>query len=190
MIISSININFSLFPDTVAVKYCYDYSHKICQTSLNQEAYGSRLWRPPVCGGSCHGRAFFHLEIETKNQKFQENLKLASKFRLIYSQLLLQWRFICRYDTDIAQGLDSLFWCHTMIRLQFSHTRSFACRGRWQNLLADCFTVGLYRLTITAINHQTFTSSCGSRRFSACDQGSHCGVYPPRSAFFSRLGCI
>ena len=90
MIISSININFSLFPDTVAVKYCYDYSHKICQTSLNQEAYGSRLWRPPVCGGSCHGRAFFHLEIETKNQKFQENLKLASKFRLIYSQLLLQ----------------------------------------------------------------------------------------------------
>jgi len=39
--------------------------------------------------------------------------------------------------------------------------------------LFDCWS--LLRNNSTAINPQTFTSSFSSRRFSACDQGSHCG---------------
>jgi len=31
---------------------------------------------------------------------------------------------------------------------QFAQVRSFACRGRMRNLLADCCTLGLYCLTI------------------------------------------
>jgi len=38
----------------------------------------------------------------------------------------------------------SLFWCHAVMKLQFTHVRSFACRGRLRNLRADCFTVRLY----------------------------------------------
>jgi len=71
----------------------------------------------------------------------------------------MQWQFICRYDTDTAQEPGSLFWCHAMMSLQFAHVRSFACRGRLQNLLADCSTIGLYCVKITRqINLQTFTS--------------------------------
>jgi len=47
----------------------------------------------------------------------------------------------------------------------------------------------LLRKNITAINLQTFTSRYGSRRFSTCDQGYHCGVFTSRSAFFSRPWC-
>jgi len=39
-------------------------------------------------------------------------------------------------------------------------------------------------------NHQTFASTYVSRRFSACDQDSHCGFFSPRSIFFSRPGCL
>jgi len=31
----------------------------------------------------------------------------------------------------------------------FARVRSFACRGRLRNLLADCCTLGLYCVTIT-----------------------------------------
>jgi len=40
------------------------------------------------------------------------------------------------------------------------------------------------------INLQTFTSIYGSKDFSSCDQGSHCGILPSRSALFSRPGCL
>jgi len=43
MTIAAININFSLFPNTVVIKYFYDYSHQICETSYNQGAHGSWL---------------------------------------------------------------------------------------------------------------------------------------------------
>ena len=46
----------------------------------------------------------------------------------------------------------------------------------------------LLRNNNMAINFQTFTSSFGSRRFSACDQSSRCVVFPPRSAFLFDLG--
>ena len=35
----------------------------------------------------------------------------------------------------------------------------------------------LLRINNTAINPETYTSCYGSRHFSACDQGSHCGVF-------------
>jgi len=53
--------------------------------------------------------------------------------------------------------------------------------------LTKCWS--LLRNNNMSTNHQTFTSSCGSRHFSACNQGSHC-VFLPRSAFFSRTGCL
>jgi len=78
-------------------------------------------------------RAFTPLEIETNNQNFLENLTSAS---------------ICRYDTHTAQEPGSLFWCHAVMNLQFTHVRSFACRGSLPNLREDCFTVGFYCATI------------------------------------------
>jgi len=42
----------------------------------------------------------------------------------------LQEHFICRYDTHKAQEPGSLFWCHAVLILQFTHVRSFACRHR------------------------------------------------------------
>jgi len=42
----------------------------------------------------------------------------------------------------------------------------------------------------TALNLQTFTSTYGSRRFTACDQGSHYGFFHPHLPFFSRPGCL
>jgi len=38
-------------------------------------------------------------------------------------------------------------------------------------------------------NLQMFTSSYGSRRFAACDQGSHWGIFHPH-LFFSRHVCV
>jgi len=77
---------------------------------------------------------FPSLGIGTKNQYFLENLMSA---------------FICRYDTHTTQESDSLFWCHAAVSLQFTHVHSFACRGTLPKLRADCFTVGLYCVTIT-----------------------------------------
>jgi len=66
----------------------------------------------------------------------------------------------------------------------------FACRGRLRNLLAECCTVGRYCVTInTAVKLQMFNSSYSSRRFAACDQGSHWVFFPPRSVF-SRPVCL
>ena len=38
----------------------------------------------------------------------------------------LQWQFICQYGTHTAQESSSLFWCHDVISLQFTHVCSFA----------------------------------------------------------------
>jgi len=45
-----------------------------------------------------------------------------------------------RYATDLhcSQEPGSQFWCHAMMRLQFAHVRSFACRGRLRNFLMQC----------------------------------------------------
>jgi len=44
------------------------------------------------------------------------------------------------------------FWTYTtwpVGRAGLAHVRSFACRGRLRNLLADCCTLGLFCVTIT-----------------------------------------
>jgi len=46
------------------------------------------------------------------------------------------------------------------------------------------YSWSLLRNNNTAINLQMFTSSYGSRRFAACDQGSHLGFFHP-DLFFS-----
>jgi len=38
----------------------------------------------------------------------------------------LQSQFIWRYNTDTAQEPRSLFWCHAMMSLQFTHVYSIA----------------------------------------------------------------
>jgi len=47
-------------------------------------------------------------------------------------------------STHTAQEPGSLFLCHAVMSLQFTHVCSFACRGR-----ADCSTVSSYCITIT-----------------------------------------
>ena len=91
----------------------------------------SKLWAS--AGGA--KRTFSpYLEIGIKNQNFLENLTSA---------------YLCRYGTRTAQDSGSMFWCHAMVISHFTHVRSFACRGRLSNLWANCFTVGVYCLTIT-----------------------------------------
>jgi len=90
------------------------------------------------------------LEIGTKDQNFFENLELAANFGVIHLIIALTV-YLSVYDTDhhTAQEPSSLFWCHAMMRLQFTRALSFACRSRLRTLLADCSTVGLYCATIT-----------------------------------------
>jgi len=60
--------------------------------------------------------------------------------------------------------------CSGVMSLQFTHVRSFTCRGRLRSLQAESSTVGLYCVTIKwQQNLKSFTSSYGSRRFPACD---------------------
>ena len=106
---------------------------------------------------------------------------------------MLRLYFFCRYDINTAQEPGSLFSCQAMVTLQFAHVRFYACGVQKQvEKLANGFFYcwSLWRNNNTAINPQKFTSSYGSRRFSVCDQGCHCGVFPFRSAFFSRPGCL
>ena len=62
--------------------------------------------------------------------------------------LILQW-VICRHGIHTAQEPGSLFWCHAVMSLQFTHIRSFACRNRLRNLRANFFTGSFYCVTIT-----------------------------------------
>jgi len=41
----------------------------------------------------------------------------------------------------------TVWWCHALVSLQFTHVRSFGYRDRLQNSRADCSTVGLYCVT-------------------------------------------
>ena len=91
-------------------------------------------------------RAFAPLEIWSKNQKRLENLKTAVKFRLI-SLILAIAVYLPAWHT--AQEIGSLFWCHEVVSLQFTHVRYFACRCRLQSLWADCSIVTLYCVTMT-----------------------------------------
>ena len=72
---------------------------------------------------------------------------VGHSLKLLYI-VLMQWQFIFRYDSYIAQEPGSLFWCHAVMSLQFTHVPSFACWGRLRNLRADCSTVVLYYVTI------------------------------------------
>jgi len=47
-----------------------------------------------------------------------------------------------------AVGLTPMLWRHSVTSLQFTHVRSFACRGRLWNLRTGCSTFGLYYVTI------------------------------------------
>jgi len=46
-------------------------------------------------------------------------------------------------------GANASPWLRAWMRLQFAHVRSFDCRGRLQNKLANCSAVGLCCVTIT-----------------------------------------
>jgi len=55
----------------------------------------------------------------------------------------------CRYETHTTQESDSQLLCHAVMSLQFTHVPSFACKGELRKSRANCFTVGLYCVTIT-----------------------------------------
>jgi len=52
------------------------------------------------------------------------------------------------------------------------------------------YSWSLLRNNNTAINLQMFTSSYGSRRFAACDQGSHWGSFSTQICFFNWPVCL
>jgi len=85
----------------------------------------------------------------------------------------------------------SLFWCYAIMRLQFAHVRLLWLQRQVAKLSSGLFCCwSLLRNSTMAMNLQTITSSYGSRRFAACDQGSHWGFFSRRSAFSSRPGCL
>jgi len=71
--------------------------------------------------------------------------------------LILAITVFCRYETHTAQAPASQLWCHAVMSLQFTHVPSFACRNGLRKSRADCYTVGLYWVTITW--QQIFKSS-------------------------------
>jgi len=82
------------------------------------------------------------------NQSFLENLTSAAQFRLIDLFLVMTVYLPARHS-HTAQEPGSLFWCHAVMSLQFTHVRSLACGGSLPNLRADCFTVIPYCVAIT-----------------------------------------
>jgi len=101
------------------------------------------------------------LETGTKKQKFVENL--VSSLIPIDSLNSWKWRIICQYDTRSALEPGSLFWCHAVMSLQFTHVHFFACRGRLPKLAIGLFCCWvLLRNNHMAANLQTFNSSFGS----------------------------
>jgi len=75
-----------------------------------------------------------------------ENLKTAVHFRLISLILAIAVYLPVRHT---AQEIGSLYWCHEVVSLPFTHICYFACRCRLQSLWADCSIVTLYCITIT-----------------------------------------
>jgi len=76
------------------------------------------------------------------------------------------------YVWHTAQEVGSLFWCHEVVSLQFTHVRYFACRCRLQKLLSGLFD----RYSLLRNNNMTTNlprCSYGRRRFSGCDCWTH-----------------
>jgi len=118
----------------------------------------------------------FTLEIGTKNQRFLENLTLAAESRSIHLIVAMtvympvgHWHYTRARFTVLVSSNDEIA----------VHSCPLLClrRGRLRNLGADCSIWSELRNNNTAINLQTFTSSSGSRRSSACDQGPYCGIF-------------
>jgi len=82
------------------------------------------------------------LEIGIKNLIFLEKPEVGIFIRINW------FDSCCRCNTHIAQEPSSLFWCHAVMCLRFTHVPSFACRGGLRKSWADCPTVGLYCATI------------------------------------------
>ena len=125
----------------------------------------SRSLYPWACAGG-EKRAFSSLEFGTKNQKFLD-LKLAAKFQLIH--LIVAKTVYLPVCTRARLAV--LVSCNDEITVrscQFLHLQMQV--AKLENGLFYCWS--LLRNNNAAINLQTFTSSYGSRRFSACDQCS------------------
>jgi len=80
-----------------------------------------------------------------------------------------------------------------MVKSSNLGTKSLKVKALWQRQIAKLangllYSWSLWRNNNTTINFQMFSSSYGSSRFATCDQGSHCGLFPPRSDF-SRPVC-
>jgi len=126
------------------------------------------------------------LEIGSKNEKILENLKLAAKFWLIHlivatTVYLPVWhctraRFtvLMSYSDEIAVRSCPLLCLQMQV-------------AKLASRLLYCWS--LLRNNWLAMNIKMFTSSCGSRRSSACDQFSHC-VFSTQICFFGRPGCL
>jgi len=107
------------------------------------------------------------LEIETKKQKFLENVKPGIQFWffgliLAMTVCLPIWHSHC---TRIRSTV--LITCS--YELAVRSCPLLACRGRLWNSGANCSTVPLLRNNNTATNLRRCTSSYGSRRFAACN---------------------
>jgi len=172
---------------TAQIAHSHTYWGKLCLHSLADQNV-HRVEK--IFSTKYHAKATWvvlldPLEIGTKNQKFLENLKL---FRLIHfiaavTVYLPVWHWHCTRASftvpvscngEIAVRSYLLLW----LPRQVAKLSSGLFYG-WSLLLSNN----------KAINFQSFTSSYCSRRFSACDQGPT-GGFPPRSAWFSRPGCL
>jgi len=85
------------------------------------------------------------VEIGTKNQNFLENLKSVALFRVI--NFLQMTVYLSIWHSHCTRARFTV-WCDAVMSLQFTHVHSFACRCKLRNWKADCFTVGLYCITI------------------------------------------
>jgi len=89
----------------------------------------------------------FPLEIGTKNKKCLENLTLAVKSRLIHLSVAMKVYLPVWHWQYTESG--SLLWCHAVMRLQFIHVRSFACRKAGCETSEKIVVFGLYCVTMT-----------------------------------------
>jgi len=167
-------------------KYCPGPPNLLIRLWLESNTHGERLWFYCADMGvnfwagkwsSARGQP---LEIGSKNQNFLESLNLAAKFRLIQSILvsvyLSIWHCSRARFTVLVSCNDIAVRSCQLLCLQSQVLKLASGLFHWWSSL---------RNNSTAINVETFASSCDSRRISACDQGSHCGV-----CFFSRPACL
>ena len=125
----------------------------------------------------------------SKNQKFLENLRLAAQFRLIHLIVAMTvympvWHWHCtrpRFTVLVSCNDEIAVGTCPLLCLQKQVVKLASGLVYWWSLS---------RNNNTAINLPTFTANYGSRGLSACDQGSHCRVFPPRSGIFCRPGCL